>query len=548
VGPSVTAVLRGLPGELLGRGVTAGAAARVLTRAGVVRPYAPWTLTSLATTLLRWGVGPAGGLIATALREPHRLAVVDDRGSLTYAELRERSVALARGLGARGVAEGDAVGLLCRNHRGFVEATMAVSLLGADLLYLNTAFAGPQLAEVLERQPLRLVVHDQEFTELLGFLDDLGVPRVVADTEQAKGADTLDALVEASAGDLPAPPSRRTRVVVLTSGTTGRPKGAPRSEAGLEAAVAVLDRLPLRFGEPTHIAAPLFHTWGLAHLALSLLMASPMVLRRHFDPEDCLRTLEAHDCRTAAVVPVMMQRILQLPDDVLSEHSLARLRVVASSGSALPGELATRWMDRFGDTLYNFYGSTEVGYAGIATPRDLRSAPATAGRPPHGTTVRILDDAGVELPTGERGRIFVANSVLFEGYSGGGGKEVVAGLMSTGDVGYLDEAGRLFVVGREDDMVVSGGENLYPDEVERCLAGHPAVADVAVVGVPDEDFGQRLRAVVVTGPGAEPTDELGEELREWVRARLARFSVPREVVFLDELPRNATGKVLRSRL
>ncbi len=533
-----------LAGDLLGRGLTAGAGARVLTRAGVLRPYAPWTLTSLATTLLRWGVGPAGGFLATVLREPDRVALVDDDGSLTYAELRDRSASLAQALADRGVGEGDAVALLARNHRGFVETTLAASLLGADLLYLNTAFSGPQLVDLLAGQRPRLLVHDAEFAPLL---DGADVPRVVADGP-ADAEDSIEALVAAVPPALPPPPAGRTRIVVLTSGTTGSPKGAPRSEAGLEAAVAVLDRIPLRFGQPSHVAAPLFHTWGFAHLALSMLLAAPVVLRRHFEPEDFLRTLAEHDCRSAAVVPVMLQRVLALPDEVLAAHDLPRLRVVASSGSALPGELASRWMDRFGDTLYNVYGSTEVGYAGIATPRDLRADPDTAGRPPYGTTVRVLGDDDQPLDPGERGRIFVGNAVLFEGYTGGGGKEVVDGLMSTGDVGYLDDDGRLFVVGREDDMVVSGGENLYPSEVERCLAGHPDVADVAVVGVPDDDFGQRLRAVVVLGSDGVGDEATGEALREWVRRRLARFSVPREVVFVDELPRNATGKVLRGEL
>ncbi len=533
-------------GDLVGRGVTAGLALRVLTRAGVVRPYAPWTLTSLGATLLRWGAGPAGGFLATVLREPDRIAVVDDTGSLTYAELRDRSASLAQALLDRGVAPGDRVALMCRNHRGFLEATMAVTLLGADLLYLNTAFAAPQLEELVRRERPRLLVHDDEFTGLLAgaAVDD----RIVADVAAVDGVDTVEGLVTTYAPRLPPPPAEHSRIVVLTSGTTGQPKGAPRSEAGLEAVVAMLERIPLRFGEPSHVAAPLFHTWGFAHLAMSLLLAAPVVLRRQFDPLDCLETLERHDCRSLAVVPVMLQRILALPEEALASVDLPRLRVVAASGSALPGELATRWMDRFGDTLYNVYGSTEVGYAGIATPADLRVASDTAGRPPYATVVRILDDAGRPVPAGERGRIFVGNSVLFEGYLGGGTKEVVDGLMSTGDVGRLDREGRLFVVGREDDMVVSGGENVYPSEAERCLSGHPDVADVAVVGVPDPEFGQRLRAVVVLRPGVRGSAKRGEELRAWARDRLPRFSVPREVVFSSELPRNATGKVLRSQL
>ena len=200
-------------------------------------------------------------------------------------------------------------------------------------------------------------------------------------------------------------------------------------------------------------------------------------------------------------------------------------------------------MDRFGDNLYNIYGSTEVAYASIATPEDLRADPTSAGKPPHGTVVRILDEQGHELPPGETGRIFVGNGLLFEGYTNGGSKDVVEGLMSSGDLGWFDEAGRLHVAGRDDDMIVSGGENVFPQEVEDCLVAHEGVGEVAAVGVVDEDYGQRLRAFVVrTGEVSE------DDLREHVKANLARFKVPREIVFLDELPRNATGKILKREL
>jgi acyl-coenzyme A synthetase/AMP-(fatty) acid ligase len=243
------------------------------------------------------------------------------------------------------------------------------------------------------------------------------------------------------------------------------------------------------------------------------------------------------------VIPVMLQRMLALDPEVLDGIDLSRVEVVASSGSALPATLARAWMDRFGDNLYNIYGSTEVAYASIATPEDLRADPTSAGKPPYGTVVKILDEAGRELPQGETGRIFVGNGLLFEGYTNGGSKEVVDGLMSSGDVGYYDEAGRLHVAGRDDDMIVSGGENVFPQEVEDCLVTHEHVAEVAAVGVADEDYGQRLRAFVVrTGEVSE------DELRDHVKANLARFKVPREIVFLDELPRNATGKILKREL
>jgi fatty-acyl-CoA synthase len=218
------------------------------------------------------------------------------------------------------------------------------------------------------------------------------------------------------------------------------------------------------------------------------------------------------------------------------------LRIVAASGSALPGELARHWMDTFGDNLHNFYGSTEVAQASIATPQDLREAPGTAGKPPRGTIVRILDHEGKPCPAGVTGRIFVGNEGQFEGYTGGGGKQMIDGLMSVGDLGHFDEHGRLFVEGRDDDMIISGGENVFPIEVENLLAEHPAILDVAVIGVPDEEFGQRLKAFAVLRPGTELDQQ---STQDYVKQHLARYKVPRDVVFIDEIPRNATGKVLK---
>ena len=514
----------------------------VLGRAGVIRPYGPRTLLDLGRVVLRWGTGPAGGFATLAARAPHAVGVVDELGELTWGELHRRSNSLARALAERGVGEGDSVAVMCRNHRGFIDASIAIAKLGADILYLNTAFAGPQLVEVLEREAPSLVIHDEEFTHLLAGAQV--ERRVLAWTDgDAAGRETLEQLVASyDEGDLQ-PPQRHARIVILTSGTTGAPKGAPRKEAGIDAAVSLLSRMPLRAGWRTHIAAPLFHTWGFAHLALAMLLGSTVVLRRTFDPETALRTAQDERCQSMVVIPVMLQRMLALDPERLDGIDLSRVEVVASSGSALPATLAQAWMDRFGDNLYNIYGSTEVAYASIATPEDLRADPTSAGRPPHGTVVRILDESGAELPQGETGRIFVGNGLLFEGYTNGGSKEVVDGLMSSGDVGYFDGAGRLHVAGRDDDMIVSGGENVFPQEVEDCLVTHELVGEVAAIGVVDDDYGQRLRAFVVrTGDVSE------DELRDHVKANLARFKVPREIVFLDELPRNATGKILKREL
>ncbi|WP_182524185.1 AMP-binding protein [Nocardioides dongkuii] len=532
--------------KLIDRASSAGTGAKVLLGSGVVRPYPPAVLAGLLRTVRAWGTGPAGGFASLALREPDRVGIVDDLGPVTFGELHRRSNALARALREQGVGEGDGVALMCRNHRGFVDASIAAAKLGADVLYLNTAFAGPQLVDVLEREKPTVVIHDEEFTDMLAEAD--AGTRVLAWTDSEDLGDdvlTVAALI-ASADDADLdPPGRHGRTIILTSGTTGTPKGAPRNEAGIDAAISLLSRMPLRYGWRTHIAAPLFHTWGFAHLALAMLLGSTVVLTRRFDPEATLRIARDEECDSLVVIPVMLQRILGLSEDVLRRYDLPRLKVVAASGSALPGDLAVDWMDHFGDNLYNIYGSTEVAYASIATPVDLRESPSSAGMPPWATTVKILDEDGREVPVGETGRIFVGNGLLFEGYTGGGQKEMVDGLMSTGDVGRFGDDSRLYVEGRDDEMIVSGGENVFPKEVEDCLARHEAVVEVAAVGVDDDEFGTRLRAFVVLKDG---TDASEDDLKDWVRQNLARYKTPREVVILDELPRNSTGKVLKREL
>ena len=525
---------------LVGRQLTT---LRVLTSSGIIRPYPPGVLYKMARTLAAWGTGPAGGFAALAIRAPDQVGVVDEIGELTFLDLHQRSNALAEQLRRRGIGPGDGIAIMCRNHRWFVDATIAAAKIGADIIYLNTAFAGPQLVDVLAREQPGAVVHDEEFTELLAGADT--PDRLLAWCDSDPGdRDTVEKLIRAGSGEDHEPPDEPSRVIILTSGTTGTPKGAPRSEAGIDAAVSLLSRLPLRRDWRTHIAAPLFHTWGWAHLALSMLLGSTVVLRRRFDPEDCLRAVTEEDCDSLVVIPVMLQRILQLPQEVLDSYDLSKVKVVAASGSALPGDLGVNWMDQFGDNLFNIYGSTEVAYATIANPQDLREAPGTAGRTPWATVVKIYDEHGTELPPGESGRIFVGNSLLFEGYTGGGHKDMLGELMSSGDVGRFDAQGRLFVEGRDDEMIVSGGENVFPKEVEDCLARHDAVVEAAAVGVDDEEFGKRLRAFVVLS--AKDVSE--DDLKGYVKQNLARYKVPREIVFLDELPRNATGKVLKREL
>jgi fatty-acyl-CoA synthase len=519
---------------------------RVFSDVGVIRPIRPDKLARVAERYLRWGASPALGSAANAITEPDRTAIIDEAGTLTWGQTHRRSNALARALRDEGVGLGDGVAIMCRNHRYFIEATMACAKLGAVALYLNTAFAGPQLSDVLDRESPAALIYDQEFTELLSGAAG-GLRRFVA-WEEREGTDetTLEQLISnAHPGDLDPPPEHG-RYIILTSGTTGTPKGAQRSQPeGLSALAALLSKIPRRRDETVMIAAPLFHSWGFLHFILSLPTAATMVLRPKFDPEDTLRATAEHRARVLAVVPVMMQRILALPEEVKRRYDLSALEVTAASGSALPGELATNWMDEFGDNLYNLYGSTEVAWASVATPEDMRAAPGTAGRPPRGTVIRIVDENGEDVPPGETGRIFIGNQLAFEGYTGGGDKEHLGDLLASGDVGHFDEEGRLFIDGRDDEMIVSGGENVFPREVEDLLSDHEGVAEAAAIGVEDEEFGQRLRAFVVREDGADLTED---DLKSHVKASLARYKVPREIVFVDELPRNATGKVLKREL
>jgi acyl-CoA synthetase (AMP-forming)/AMP-acid ligase II len=534
--------------DILGQVGTKLFTAKTLTEVGYVRPMRPDKLLRTGLALARWGPTPAAGYTSGAIMYPNELAIIDELGSLTFSEVHRRTNALAHALAERGIEEDDNVAILCRNHRGFVDVTVALSKLGANALYLNTGFAGPQIAEVCDREDAKAIVYDEEFIDLVseGAEDR---KRYVAwtDGEIDHEDDVLERLIEEGDPSDLSPPDEKGRVVILTSGTTGAPKGASRKQPeSLDPAAILFNKIPLRTRENTHIAAPLFHSWGFLHFTLGLGLSSTLVLRRKFDPEGALSAVAQFECTTLAVVPVMIQRILDLPEDTITKYDTRSLKIIAASGSALPGDLATKTMDLFGDVLYNLYGSTEVAWATIAQPKDLRQAPGTAGKVPRGTVVKLYDDDDNEVTEpGETGRIFVGNEMQFEGYTGGGSKDEIDGLMSSGDVGHFDEHGNLFIDGRDDEMIVSGGENVFPAEVEDLLAKHSDVNEAAIIGVDDEKFGQVLKAFVVPCGGKKPSEDT---LKKYVKENLANYKVPKEWEFLDELPRNATGKVLKKDL
>ena len=526
-----------------------------LWRARLIAPMRPDRYLRMGMAMRRAGLTATVGFAAAAQRCPGRTGLIDERGTLTWEQLDDRCDAMGVALQQRnsGSELPATVAVMCRNHRGFIEALVGANRIGADVLLLNTSFAGPAMAEVIERESAGrpvTVIYDEEFTDTVerALHDVPNATRILAWTDNTDSATaTVDSLIEAHLGTRPQPAGRKSDVILLTSGTTGAPKGAKRSagSGGAGDLKAVLDRTPWRAEEPIVIAAPMFHAWGFSQLLFAALLACPIVTRRRFDPEATLALIDRHRATGLAVVPVMFDRIMELPDDVRNRYSARSLRFATASGSRMRPDVVTAFMDQFGDVIYNNYNATEAGMIATATPADLRAAPDTAGRPADGTELRILDTEYREVPQGQVGQIFVRSSTLFDGYTSGATKEFHDGFMASGDMGYLDEAGRLFVVGRDDEMIVSGGENVYPIEVEKTLTAHPGVAEAAVLGVDDEQYGQRLVAFVVLSDGAALD---ADELKLHVRDSLANYKVPRDITVLPELPRGSTGKILRNEL
>lgn len=537
-----------LPG-LIGR-IRRGLADRlfeigVLRRSGILAPSRPDRTFRVLRELARGGTTPAAAIRVAAIKHPDSEFIVDAQGTLTFAEVDRRTDSLAASFQQMGLGKGDSIAIMCRNHRGFVEAMLASSKAGVASIFLNTMFSGPQLAEVVSSEGASAVIHDSEFRDLLDHLPD-GVGTVLADGLDPDGGHSLEAMVAESPFEPADPGTRDTRFIILTSGTTGTPKGARRSSPrGLGPIAGLLDRIPHRSGETMVVAAPLFHSWGFVNMILGITLGARLVLDGRFDPERTMVLVEEHGADVLVAVPVMLQRILESDRESRIEVSPGALRITTLSGSALPGDLAIRWMDRFGENLYSLYGSTEVAFVAIAGPAELREDPSTAGRPPRGTEIRLLDEAAEDVPAGTTGRIFVRTGMAFEGYTGGADKERIDGFVSSGDVGHLDPDGLLFVDGRDDEMIVSGGENVFPAEVEDAIARMAGVVEVAVIGVEDERFGQALVAYVVAQEPGVPGED---EVRSHVKERLASFKAPREVIFIDRLPRNATGKVLKREL
>ena len=489
---------------------------------------------------VRWGAGTAAAVGAAALRFAGRIAIVDDDGSVDYRTLDCAASSVAVRMRAESLqpdGSTGAVGILCRNHRWFVTALVAAERAGCDIVLLSTALPASNLAEVCQRDGIAVIVADEEFAEVIAQSGTTATV-LVADGSSPNAMHRV-----ATEGSPCSPPSRRPKLVLLTSGTTGAPKSAVRSlKTTRVGGAGMLRRVPYRMGDRYFIASPLFHAWGLSQLVVGLATASTLEMRRQFQAAEVGQLLCERRYDALVVVPLMLRRILDLP---IEPDAVQRPRMVLSSGNVLSGDLARAWMDRFGDHLYNVYGSTETAIGTIADPVDLRAAPGTVGRPPAGVTLTILDDDGMPTLNGNPGWVHLASTAQFLGYTDGSDGDRAGTLMATGDIGRLDADGRLHISGRANDMIVTGGENVFPSGVEEVLGRHPGVEVAAVVGVGDPEFGQRVAAFVVPRPRRRVD---AEQLRAWVAENLPSFMVPRDIHFVDALPMTTTGKVVRHRL
>ncbi len=490
-----------------------------------------------------------------AKNSPDKKALVWRDRSVTFGELDARIDRIAAGLAARGVKRGCSVVLIMKNRPEFIEIGAAAARLGAAAVAVSWRSTPKELVYLATHCGAVAMAFESDLWHVVEEAKK-EIPRIAdasyyAVGEPIPGTTPAGALLEGAAPFVAEKGAEDdAAVVIYTSGTTGKPKGAVRKfpKDAMPAFMRFIAETPMRVDDVHIVTCPMYHSTAFGFLSLSHMLGNTCVLMDEFKPEPFLALVEKHQVTTTALVPTMLHRVLALGKDVLARHDARSLRVVFSGGAPLPGPLALEFMDAFGDVLFNFYGATETGLVTLAKPADLRAAPGTIGKAVPGNDIRLLDDAGKEVPTGTVGELFVLNKFLVTGYhkdASATQESMKGGYFSVGDLARADRDGRFFIEGRKRDMVITGGVNVYPAEVEGVLEQHPDIAEVAVVGVPDNEWGERVRAFVVKKPGST-LDE--GALKVWTRERLAGPKVPRDLVFLEALPRNPTGKVLKREL
>jgi fatty-acyl-CoA synthase len=519
-----------------------------LHSAGALGPTSPIALTAAMPWLI--GRGPSLGILSqmNAFQVGKKPALHDRWGTISWRRLDRLANRLGRALTDSGLVTGDRVALLLRNGREFAAALLATQKFGLVACPMNTWARPKELSAALKNADPRAILYDRAHTGQLRESMDTEALLISAGivADELKGSVSIEDFV-AGVDDRPPFPFASNkggaRVIIHTSGTTGMPKGAKRdaSAIGISVIANLMSVVPLNRADVWLCPAPMFHSFGLATFAFATALGATLITPERFDAEESLRYIEEHGATAASLVPIMVRRIVDLGDDVLKRYDLSTLRILLASGSAMSPSLRDSARRAFGDVLYDLYGSTEVGWVSVASPEDIRIRPTTIGRPVPGIDVAILDATGNRVEPGVGGEMFVKSGVLFEGYTSGEGRLMVDGYVSIGDTGRVDEDGYLYIEGRSDDMVVIGGENVYPIEVEDVLESIGGVLEAAVVAVPDEEFGHVLAAFVVGDVDADVA-------RKRCAEQLASYKVPRLIKLVESLPRTGSGKVVKREL
>jgi fatty-acyl-CoA synthase len=555
-----------LAGTLTDMGLRVRTAARIARQTGILYELTLPGVRVAARALLAAAPGQSKIYEIHAKNRPDKVALLwrdarDGRDCrLTYGQLHARMDRAASALQRRGLGRGSSVLLMMRNRTEFLEVQAGAGRIGAAAVSVSWRSSPSELAYLAKHSGAKVVVFDADLWPVVGQAKR-DIPGVAAQDYVAVG----DGAGARSGCDryeedflTPANPAPRidsgaaadAAVVIYTSGTTGKPKGAVRKfpKEALFAAMSFIAETPMRVDDVHLVTCPLYHSTAFAFLGMANMLGATAVLMDEFRPQTFLEYVQRYGVTTTTVVPTMLHRILALGPDALAAHDTRTLRVIMSGGAPLSGPLALQTMDQFGDIVFNFYGATETGLVTLAKPEDLRAAPGTIGKLLPGNEVRLLGDDGREVPAGEVGELYARNKLLVAGYHNDAESTRASmhdGFFSVGDLARCDRDGRYFIEGRKRDMIISGGVNVYPAEVEAALEAHAGIAEAAVVGVDDPEWGERVRAFVVRVAGTS-LDESG--VKAWCRERLAGPKVPRDVVFLDALPRNPTGKVLKREL
>jgi fatty-acyl-CoA synthase len=525
--------------------------ARVVARTGIWQDITPKGLLSAARSLARGGSGPSAIFRIHGRNAPHKIAFEYHGRAWTFGGIDRRIDRLAAGLRAQGLGRGDRALAVLKNSPEVFVVNSAMSRMGAGAVSGSWRSTPRELEYLLRHSGAKAVFFEAELVDTMNALCELsGIAKskAFAVNGEADGYASLDSLLRDPL-EQPGEEQEGT-VIIYTSGTTGKPKGAVRKFATgqLEGFFAFIHETPMRANDRHLVVCPMYHSTGLGFAGMALMLGGTCVIEREFEPEKFLGTIERERITTTAIVPTMLHRLMALPDEVFRRADLRGLRAVFCGGAQLPGPLATHALDRLGDVLYNFYGATETGLVTVAGPQELRRSPGTIGHCVPGTEIVLLDEGGRAVPRGSVGELYARNAMLVAGYHSdedATSSSMRDGFFSVGDLAMQDEHGCFHIVGRKRDMVISGGVNVYPVEVEEAIASHPAVSQAAVIGVEDSEWGERLRAFVVLSAGQNVA---ARELKAHVRERLSGPKVPREWVFLEHLPSNPTGKILKREL